>query len=128
MQIAFWLAGWRCEFWGTPWSNKSDANPPGGDTKPPVQGAITHEVCCLASQWSWCKVHCTYRKVHCAALAWITIWPRFKVCRCFSKLKPSPFDFITYLTLTLPTTFSFFNPYFLVSICMWKNYTSVLGS
>ena len=34
-----WLDGpvsfWPCEFQGTPWSNKSDANPPGGDTKPP---------------------------------------------------------------------------------------------
>ena len=24
-----------CEFWGTPWSKKSDENPPGGDTEPP---------------------------------------------------------------------------------------------
>ena len=24
----------RCEFQGAPWSNESDANPPGGDTKP----------------------------------------------------------------------------------------------
>ena len=28
-------ARWRCEFQGTAWSNKSDANPPEGDTKPP---------------------------------------------------------------------------------------------
>ena len=28
-------------FLGTPWSNESDANPP---------GAITHEICCLAAQ------------------------------------------------------------------------------
>ena len=35
MQMAFRSTRWRCEFQGTPWSNKSDANPPGGDTKPP---------------------------------------------------------------------------------------------
>ena len=26
---------WRWEFLGTAWSNKSDENPPEGDTKPP---------------------------------------------------------------------------------------------
>ena len=35
MQLAFQSARWCWEFLGTPWSNKSDANPPGGDTKPP---------------------------------------------------------------------------------------------
>ena len=35
MQNAFQSARWHCEFYVTPWSNKSDANPPGGDTKPP---------------------------------------------------------------------------------------------
>ena len=35
MQMAFRSARWRWEFLGTPWSNKSDANPPEGDTKPP---------------------------------------------------------------------------------------------
>ena len=49
MQMAFRSARWRCEFLGTAWSTKSDANPPEGDTKPP--GVITHEVCCLAAQW-----------------------------------------------------------------------------
>ena len=33
--MAFRLARWRCEFLGTAWSNKSDANLPEGDTKPP---------------------------------------------------------------------------------------------
>ena len=32
--MAFRLARWHCEFQGTPWSNKSDANPPEGDTNP----------------------------------------------------------------------------------------------
>ena len=31
MQMAFRSARWRCEFLGTAWSNKSDANPPEGD-------------------------------------------------------------------------------------------------
>ena len=35
MQMAFRSARWRWEFLGTTWSNKSDANPPEGDTKPP---------------------------------------------------------------------------------------------
>ena len=34
--MAFQSARWRWEFLGTPWSNASDANPPDGDTKPPV--------------------------------------------------------------------------------------------
>ena len=34
----------------TPWSNKSDANPPGGDTKTP--GGDNHEVCCSAAQFA----------------------------------------------------------------------------
>ena len=29
------LARWPWEFLGTAWSNKIDANPPEGDTKPP---------------------------------------------------------------------------------------------
>jgi hypothetical protein len=49
MQMAFRSARWRWEFWGTAWSNKSDANPPEGDTNPPK--GETHEVCCLASQF-----------------------------------------------------------------------------
>ena len=41
---------WRCcEFQGTPWSNKSDANPPGETIN--HQGAITHGLCCLAAQY-----------------------------------------------------------------------------
>ena len=35
MEMAFRLARWHWEFLGTAWSNKSDANPPEGDTKPP---------------------------------------------------------------------------------------------
>ena len=35
MEMAFWLARWRCKFLGTAWSIKSDANLPGIDTKPP---------------------------------------------------------------------------------------------
>ena len=35
MQMVFRAARWRCEFLGTTWLNKSDANLPGGDTKPP---------------------------------------------------------------------------------------------
>ena len=35
MQMAFRSARWRFEFLGTAWSNKSDANSPEGDTKPP---------------------------------------------------------------------------------------------
>ena len=31
--------------------NKSDGNDLGGDTKPPVQGVIIHEVYCLAAQY-----------------------------------------------------------------------------
>ena len=34
MQMKFQSARWRCEFQVTPWSNKSYANSPGGDTKP----------------------------------------------------------------------------------------------
>ena len=29
------LDRWRCEFWGTAWSNESNANPPEEDSKPP---------------------------------------------------------------------------------------------
>jgi hypothetical protein len=39
-----------------PWSHKSNANPPGGDTKPPGPGAITHEVCCLAAELQLFKI------------------------------------------------------------------------
>ena len=31
MQMALGSARWRWEFWGTAWSNESDANPPKGD-------------------------------------------------------------------------------------------------
>ena len=33
--MAFLSARWRWELQGTAWSNKSDTNPPDGDTKPP---------------------------------------------------------------------------------------------
>ena len=33
--MAFQLARWRWEFFGTAWSNESDANLPKGDTNPP---------------------------------------------------------------------------------------------
>ena len=52
--MALGLARWGCEFLGNTWSNKSDANPPDGDKKPP--GAITHEVCCLAAQYHQIKI------------------------------------------------------------------------
>ena len=35
MQMVFQSARWCWELLGTAWSNKSDANPPEGDTKPP---------------------------------------------------------------------------------------------
>ena len=33
--MAFRLPRWRWEYFGTAWSNASDANPPEGDTKWP---------------------------------------------------------------------------------------------
>ena len=38
--MVFQQARWRWEFLGTAWSNKSDANLPEGDTKPPMKFVV----------------------------------------------------------------------------------------